>query len=1047
MSELQFNDNLPELNFSQKKTLVDLLLKCPHVSNSKSFSSIIVQELPISIKDSYTQADSAKQNVMTVLNACLATSGGLKDLLEVIEYFDGKTINYPPVAQYLIEIGVAKPPQAAVIEEILNYSEYHTKNNEFNKQVREWLQIEGYEPEETVSEFPGYWIAQKDGIYHGILSYYNAEQDGSIFNLYIESASTFLQKQKNDGSFAIAFFVTCIKPNREASNKFLSKLGGEKVMKFLFFEETIKNPLGLGKYLNYWEDTYYNQPISHETELHKLRTLSQVYIPLRAERWKKSIRRGDEKEEFSLTLSSRYGLSTAFDYSKELLDDTLDIYIEDWLKRSQADPLAILATYGTGKSTLCIRLAAVLNRMRIVDYSVRIPIVVQLAKLARTNASWQSIAQALVADDDYFSSAPDVLKLRRLAEAGKAVFILDGFDEMAIQADEQQIQYNLSFFSTLINIPNNKVILTSRPEYFLESSRRRKYLDKYEELHLLLFNRNDIEQYVKRRMDHDVNINNFWQKISRIYDLSDLVQRAVFLEMVIKTFPQLQKISKKKNITRPHLYNAYLTEELLRQREKRDRDGRPVHTLQDKERLRIMELIALELFFQRKEGKGEGLNVQEIIQLAKKYNLLKSQEIQDVETIVRDVAGCSFLICPQDKYYFSHTSFQEYLLAKGLLASLQGRQPNVFKHGLISIPTLEFLAELIAEEDKSFMDVVEGWLDITTSKVIKNEAVTFEIFQQNLASLTLANKVVNLSEGKLSKFITCSEYQLFVQSQTESGLYVQPLQWRSFYFNAGDALSPVHGIQFHHAYWFCEWLQARHPGSYQYDLPNIKADQDLEYPGWDLGVWTATGRLFGLSENRRLSIFSNMKQLGVPENISINRTLSMDLREMFPEIDEIFNRPRPYDYSLAIATAFSLHKDFLDNLISSFAVDQTFKSVVKFINNTNYKLAIGLLKKIILKDVDESNKNSAIIAIDLIELRYSENFNELRDAYCKFICHLADIFVSFYSNNSDLENISKKRNFALSLKNWQIITTLRIKTQLPTWEGLRFIRRRKETEE
>ncbi len=55
-------------------------------------------------------------------------------------------------------------------------------------------------------------------------------------------------------------------------------------------------------------------------------------------------------------------------------------------------------------------------------------------------------------------------------------------------------------------------------------------------------------------------------------------------------------------------------------------------------------------------------------------------------------------------------------------------------------------------------------------------------------------------------YITCAEYQLFIDEKLKADEHRQPDHWKSYRFPPGDAQKPITGVRSSDAKEFCEWL-------------------------------------------------------------------------------------------------------------------------------------------------------------------------------------------------------------------------------------------------
>lgn len=303
----------------------------------------------------------------------------------------------------------------------------------------------------------------------------------------------------------------------------------------------------------------------------------------------------------------------------------------------------------------------------------------------------RSVASYLKLNCRVRNADPDALM--KMAEAGLLLFILDGFDEMTSRATNDTMRLNIEQFEELANIRRNKVLLTTRPEYFLNLYQEQQVLQAYLRLYIQPLDKEQVNNYLQKRVPlintHEGDSKKDWtyyrQQIDRIHDLTDLVRRPVLLEMVIRTLPLL--VTEGESINRPNLYQRYLEGELDRQIIKQRRD-----LLIDREkRFEIMERIAVELY---RTDKTE-LTSYRILEVSKE--LLTAEQQEEMEGSLREIVTCSFLIRTGNEYRFSHQSFLEYLVARRLAKDIMNDKLENLQLKLLTLTIRDFLSELERE--------------------------------------------------------------------------------------------------------------------------------------------------------------------------------------------------------------------------------------------------------------------------------------------------------------------------------------------------------------
>jgi predicted nucleic acid-binding Zn-ribbon protein len=91
-------------------------------------------------------------------------------------------------------------------------------------------------------------------------------------------------------------------------------------------------------------------------------------------------------------------------------------------------------------------------------------------------------------------------------------------------------------------------------------------------------------------------------------------------------------------------------------------------------------------------------------------------------------------------------------------------------------------------------------------------------------------------------YITCAEYQLFIDEKRESGEERQPDHWESYIFPSKDARKPITGVRASDAEAFCEWLTHRYslPG-FRYRLPILSEAEEHRATEKQIGCWCNDG--------------------------------------------------------------------------------------------------------------------------------------------------------------------------------------------------------------
>jgi len=391
----------------------------------------------------------------------------------------------------------------------------------------------------------------------------------------------------------------------------------------------------------------------------------------------------------------------------------IDTYIHQWLQEDSNRQFAIFGEYGSGKSTLCQKLARDLALSHLNDpSSSRIPILLNLRDFVGKLDIEAYITSFL--DRECNVVNPRIELFRAMNEAGIFLMIFDGFDEMAVKVDADTLESNLIEIEKLASSKRSRTLLTSRPEYFVSVREETEALRpgmnpflnreaEYEPLKILPWNEDQVEQFLQRRVPLVKGANQPWtyyrDQIKRIGNLSDLSQRPVLLDMIVKTLPRL--ISSGEAINLPNLYKNYLLGEMKRQKVLKKRS----FLLSDNDRLQLLQDLAVDVY----QSPTQSLTFTEAQRRIERD--LKPPK-HELEAHTRDFLTNSFLIRRGDEYRLSHKSILEYLVAMRLNKEIEADHPDVFGTFLIDYQVQTFLERLEPNTETLFR-----WIQLTKGPV------------------------------------------------------------------------------------------------------------------------------------------------------------------------------------------------------------------------------------------------------------------------------------------------------------------------------------------
>ena len=299
--------------------------------------------------------------------------------------------------------------------------------------------------------------------------------------------------------------------------------------------------------------------------------------------------------------------------------------------------------------------------------------------------------------------------IEQLMEEGKLLILLDGFDELATKATVETRQSNFQEIGKLFR-RSNKIILSSRPTYFLTDDEIRDIFEPLESVFNqfdddsasgdrkrgLAKRRANINPLLKtlRTIEPDTHtLSNFGQPLSvtlapfsndeiiaylkaaaeqsedwtweqlliRIedtFDLQDLARRPILLKMIVATLPQLPR---DKPISASELYEAYTIQWL-----ERDYSAeRPRHLVDKNRSYQFMTSLAKQMF----DKNAERISAKQLGRsITDEFGIHSDVE---AEALVTDIRTCSFLLRDEAGFLeFAHKSFREYFLSLYLLPNV-----------------------------------------------------------------------------------------------------------------------------------------------------------------------------------------------------------------------------------------------------------------------------------------------------------------------------------------------------------------------------------------
>lgn len=378
------------------------------------------------------------------------------------------------------------------------------------------------------------------------------------------------------------------------------------------------------------------------------------------------------------------------DYYKGIVLNSVFDYVRDVLLKNEFSHIAFLGNFGMGKTAFVHKLSAHLAKKYLESPTEnKIPILVQLKEHKAGTSIEETIVRALQIS---YGVNWDIRTFSFLKRNGQLIFLLDGLDEMAAKVDRVSINENLREIFDLAE-GRNTVLFSCRTHFFFSVIDEGK-LRNFKYIYLLPWRKQELITYLQKRTP------NSWEtvlsRIQNVFNLEELAQTPIFLEMIVETLQRIEKLDT--TINSSDLYDYYTQKWMYQQEIRRG----SVLTSEQKEQL--MLILAYEML------KRDELRIN--------YNdlnsILRDQlNISDINLaeVSNDIRTCSFLVRDGDYYRFSHTSFMEFFVAKKYYKELLDAKVSDFGKVYYKEEVFFFLQGLLNKDEDKGVRHLEKFLN------------------------------------------------------------------------------------------------------------------------------------------------------------------------------------------------------------------------------------------------------------------------------------------------------------------------------------------------
>jgi energy-coupling factor transporter ATP-binding protein EcfA2 len=280
------------------------------------------------------------------------------------------------------------------------------------------------------------------------------------------------------------------------------------------------------------------------------------------------------------------------EYNKKFL---LQEYVLNWLEHNELLSLAVLGDFGSGKTTFARNITKIIAQEYLIEPSTNyLPVKIELRNFPYANGIEDIIQKSMMIKGLEPKFYLPIMK------NGRILYILDGLDEMSAQVKRTLVINNAIELGRLA-LNDNKIIVTSRTHFFKNREDEKMVLnisrptyntgfilkpksDAVNIVYLDGFNKNDIKEYLQCHFSD--RWQEFYDILCSIYNLSELSERPILLNLIVQILPELKSKSTKQ-ITISSLYEIVIDNWISRDQ------WRDIHA---NEILSIMENFALQLF-------------------------------------------------------------------------------------------------------------------------------------------------------------------------------------------------------------------------------------------------------------------------------------------------------------------------------------------------------------------------------------------------------------------------------------------------------------------
>jgi len=415
------------------------------------------------------------------------------------------------------------------------------------------------------------------------------------------------------------------------------------------------------------------------------------------------------------------GLNRYYVPLRSRIGDDMDRSVEDWLQSSTGRPIAILGSYGLGKTTFARFLAQKYATRALNNPNDRIPILVPLGEISNEQSLEGLLGKLFTATNvvrNYnFSMFSELNRL------GHFIILYDGFDEMKQSLSWNDFKFNLKELNRLVSA-NSRVIILGRPTAFLTDAEHNFALHgvrfgttyetrdiewpDFEEIEVSGFDHSQMSDFLRGYLAYLIEVTTRDDQKERLkkfigFDIDklvkgqigDIAKRPVQLKMIIEILPDFH--GKLNELTVHGLYDYFVDYVIERESYKLARKR-----FTTRQRRAFARDVAWWLWRSRDRS---------ILDQALPIDLLRPfmRDDEDSEAVARDlISACVLDRRVGGRLFFPHRSIQEFLVAEAIYDGIvQHRIETADVCAALTPEVEDFLGEFV---DKKFLTAMASRL-------------------------------------------------------------------------------------------------------------------------------------------------------------------------------------------------------------------------------------------------------------------------------------------------------------------------------------------------